>query len=98
VDQATGAGKPATGGTVTAPTPEVHSTSVNVTYTLTGGTLGYLVYHNGTAEVGARHAVSGASGTWSTTAPVATGSYTVKLFGTSSGGTAIATSSAVTVT
>jgi hypothetical protein len=44
VDQATGAGTPATGGTVTAPTPEVHATPVNVSYTLTGGTLGYLAY------------------------------------------------------
>jgi hypothetical protein len=97
VDQATGAGTPATGGTVTAPTPEVHATPVNVSYTLTGGTLGYLAYHNGTAEVGGRHPVSGASGVWSTTAPVA-GAYTVKLFGAASGGTALATSTAVTVT
>jgi hypothetical protein len=98
VSQATGlGGTPATGGTVTAPTPQVHATTAAITYTLIGGTQAFLAYHNGTTEVGGRHAVTGASGTYNATAPVA-GTYTVKMYPASSGGSSIATSSSVTVT
>lgn len=99
VNEATspGSGTPATSGTVTAPTPEVHGTAAAITYTLVGGTSAYLAYHNGTTEVGGRHPVSGTSGTWNATAPVA-GTYTVKMYPVSSGGSSIATSASVTVT
>ena len=97
IDSATGgSGSVATGGTVTAPSTGTHAVALTASYTLTGGTLAYVVLNNGTTNQGSPQAVSGASGTVSLT-PASAGTYTVKLTSDSAGADVLATSGAITV-
>lgn len=88
----------ATGGTVTATTPQVHLIAFNAAYTLTGGTLAWVLLHDGTNPIQSTAVeVTGASGNASMSAPIA-GTYTAKLYGSPDGSTtALGTSASITV-
>jgi hypothetical protein len=88
----------ATGGTVTAPGTATVGGSFTVGYTLTGGTSGYIILHNGTANYGSSKHVTGTAGSTSPFTVAVAGSYTAKLFDNSAAtGTALATSGAIVV-
>lgn len=96
IDIASTVPDPASGGTVTGHAG-VAAAASTIEYTLTGGNEAWAFYHNGTAIVGSAKLLTGASGSVATVLPVA-GTYTVKAYDNSAGtGSAIATSSSITV-
>jgi hypothetical protein len=91
-------GNVATGGTITAPGTAGHLTPFYASYTLTGGTSGWLRLHNGTTGYGDIIAAHGTPDVVGPFVAGVAGAYTVKLYGTSAAsGTALATSGAITV-
>ena len=91
-------GNVATGGTISAPATVAHLTPFYASYTLTGGTQGWLRLHNGTTGYGDIIAIHGTPDIAGPFVVAAAGAYTVKLYGTAAAsGTALATSGAITV-
>jgi hypothetical protein len=96
IDVASTPATPASSATVTAH-GGVAAAASTVEFTLSGGDEAWGFYHNGTVKVGSAHILVGASGAISTVLPVA-GTYTFKAYGDSAGsGSAIGTSSSITV-
>lgn len=88
----------ATGGSASVPGTAVHSTTVALTFALSGGDAAFAVFNNGIANVGTPVGISAGSSPASLTAPAAPGTYTVKLSFDAAGNDVFATSNEISIT
>lgn len=87
----------ATGGTISATTPQVHDVAFPAPYTLTGGTVAYAFLNNGTVMPETFQEVIGTPGTLTFTAPLAA-TYHAQIYNNAEGtGSPIANSSTIVV-
>lgn len=87
----------ATGGTISATTPQVHDVPFPAPYTLTGGTVAYAFLNNGTVMVETLQEAVGTPGTLTFTAPAAA-TYHAQLYNNAAGdGSPIANSATIVV-